>query len=99
MNVTIADEDCYSIAIALKRMEELKNSRSFQLEVLYITLKNDDPTDSIIQTLAILDKAEINQRKLYATLVKAHSETVNALPSKPPIIHAQQIFLKSNAMC
>ena len=67
MNVSIADEDCYGIVIARQdariRMEVLKNSRSFQLEVLYITLKDGDPTDSIMQAIAILDKAEIIQQK------------------------------------
>ncbi len=96
MNVTIADEDCYAIVIACqdawRRMEVLKNGRSFQLEVLYTSLKDGEPTDSIMQAIAILDKAEINQRKLYLTLVKAQADTINAWPGNPPLNDAQQIF-------
>jgi hypothetical protein len=86
IKVTIADEDCNAIIIArqdtLRRIEVIKNSRSFQLNVLYITLKSGDPIDSIMQAIAILDKildkAKSSQRKLYPTLIQAYADTVDA---------------------
>ncbi len=95
----ITDEDYDAIVIArldaLGLMEVLNNSRLFQLELLYTALENGDPTDSIIEAIAILNNAVINQRKLYTNLVNAQ-DAINALSGNPPFCDAQQIFKKQH---
>lgn len=84
MSTQLINEDATTIFLASQAawniLEEIKNRRLFQLEVLYLTLKDKDPVDSILQSIDILDVQEANQRKKYESLVASHRaalETTN----------------------
>ena len=91
MNNTITDDDCTEIfrssQAAWARLETIKNARSFQLEMLYLAIKDPAPTDSIMRAIAILDEQEAEQRKQYLALLLAHANAVSALntPDQPPL--------------
>lgn len=80
---TLTDEDCYAIfkasQAAWARLETIKNARSFQLELLYLAIKDPFPTDSIMCAIAILDEQKAEQRKQYLALLLAHANAVSAL--------------------
>ena len=96
MNATLTDDDCYAIftayQIAWNRLDMIKSNRLYQLEMLYLTLKDGGAARSIMRAIAILEKQEIEQRKKYSALVQAHAAAVDALPGNPPLNDAQQIY-------
>lgn len=96
MNATLTDEDCYAIFAASQdawnRLDMIKSNRLYQLEILYLTLKEGGAADSIMRVIAILDEQEIELRKKYSALVQAHAAAVDALPGNPPLTEAQQIY-------
>lgn len=82
MNTTLTHDDCHTLFRASQdawsSLDVIKNNRLYQLEVLYLTLKEGDPTDSIMRAIAILDEQEIVLRKKYSALVQAHAAAVDA---------------------
>lgn len=54
------------------------NSRSYQLEVLYQCLKAGNPTESIMQTIAVLDEQADLLREKHKLLIEAHQEAAIA---------------------
>lgn len=82
MSLQLFIEDCHEIFAASQeawsRLEAIKNRRLFQLEILYLTLKDNDPTESIMRAIAILDEQEAEQRKKYLALVAAHKAALDS---------------------
>lgn len=87
MSLQLFIEDCHEIFAASQeawgRLEAIKNRRLFQLEILYLTIKDKDPAESIMRAIAMLDDQEAEQRKKYLALVAAHKAALDSQSQSP----------------
>ena len=87
MNTTLTHEDCQVLFKASQNawnsLQVIKNNRLYQLEMLYVTLKEaciiDSSIDPIMAAIAILDEQESEKRIQHSALIQTHANAVDAL--------------------
>ena len=91
MNTTLTHDDCYVLFKASQNawnsLQVIKNNRLYQLEMLYITMKEaciiDLSIDPIMAAIAILDEKKCEKRIQHLALIQAHANAVDALKHGP----------------